>query len=398
LGVVSGLFVAVEVYRVVYPADALNAQWRLGSAATLTLNYPPELERQSPSGFFDLWRGQWWRVPLSAFHHADLLHLALNAPLLFWFGYLLEPRLGHVRFAVFSLLSATISMLPEFLWNNEAVGISGALCAMFGLLIVLRRYDTEVAGYFSDAAVAAGLLCLVGGVFATQLEIIHIANLAHFFGLGYGLLAGEVFYGRWRQPAWRLSLAAAHLALLPAFYFVTHPVWNGNYHWYQALIAEDPADRRAHFDAAMRLDPGLSEPWRELAIRQAREGDLLAAWQTALRGLSYNRSDKVGAQLCREIWGDLQDAADRHAALEQLEEIFGDEAEAWKERLHLAGPLAWNEPLPPAPEDELERFRLDQSIELPSTVDGLPEAPERAEDAPPVDPDDPQSAALGVAT
>jgi hypothetical protein len=54
--------------------------------------------------------------------------------------------------------------------------------------------------------------------------------------------------------------------------------------------------------------------------------------------------------------------------------------------------------LPPAPEDELERFRLDQSIELPSTVDGLPEAPERAEDAPPVDPDDPQSAALGVAT
>ena len=41
---------------------------------------------------------------------------------------------------------------------------------------------------------------------------------------------------------------------------------------------------------------------------------------------------------------------------------------------------------------------LDQSIELPSTVDGLPEAPERVEDAPPVDPDDPQSAALGVAT
>ena len=26
------------------------------------------------NGPFDLWDGQWWRIPISAFHHADIAH------------------------------------------------------------------------------------------------------------------------------------------------------------------------------------------------------------------------------------------------------------------------------------------------------------------------------------
>jgi hypothetical protein len=270
---------------------------------------------------------------------------------------------------------------------------------MLGLLIVLRRRDAEVAAYFTDSAVMAMVLFLVGCVVATYLDVIRIANLAHFTGLGYGLLVGEIFYGRWPERSWKWAFYAAHLALVPAFYFVMHPTWSAQYHWYQAMKADDAAVRREHFAAAMRIDPGLSAPWRELATRQASEGDLLAAWKTLLNGLSYNRSDKASVELSRTLWDELFTEPQKQEALQILEEVFGSEAGAWKERLQIGrGPLAWSDlPRVPGPGD-LERFRLDQPIELPATIDGMPEASRHDLVAPDVNPDDPQSAALGAAT
>lgn len=399
LGVMAGLFVAVQVYRLAYPEDARNAYWRLGAPAILEMSYPKELGIDSPNGLFDLWRGEIWRVVVAAFHHGSLLHLLMNGAALFTAGWLLEPRLGRLRFLIFVLVAAAVSMLPEFLMGSQAVGLSGALCALYGLLFVLRRVDDEVAAYLTDGVVLFTMAFLVGCVVATYLDIVRIANVAHFTGLGYGVIVGEIFYGRWRTRRFRWGFYAAHFGLLPALYFLVHPVWDGNYQWYQALRAEDPAQRRKYFEAANRLDPGLAQPWHMVASYQIEDGELQAAWRTILEGLSYNRSDKRGAAISREIWRRFQADGQRQQALNTLDDVFGQEAPAWKKRLRLVSPPLAFGGLPPATaSDNLERFRLDQSIELPATIDGSEEVRARNLNAPTVNPDDPESAALGAKT
>ncbi len=399
LCVMLGLFGAVQAYRLAYPDDAHNVYWRLGTPSVLEISYPSELEMDSPHGFFDLWRGEVWRVVVSAFHHGNLLHLLMNGASLALLGYLLEPRMGRIRFLAFTLVTASVSLLPEFLNGSQAVGISGALCAMLGMLMVMRRHDDEVAMYLTDTVVMISLTLLIGCAIATYAGVLHIANLAHFSGLGYGLLAGEIFYGRWSGRVWRWTFYAAHLCFIPAVYFLIHPTWDGNYHWYQAIRADDPAQRRKHYETAVQLDPGLTEPWHAMASHQIEDGNPHEAWRTILRGLSFNRSDKRGALISRRIWNGFRTAEGRQRALQSLEEVFGDEAEAWKERLRLVSPPLAFGGLPPWPKErDLERFRLDQSIELPTTIDGSDASGDRDLNAPSVNPDDPQSAAVGTAT
>ena len=44
--------------------------------------------------------GEWYRLVTNGFLHANLLHIGLNMYFLWFLGQLLEPTLGHVRFAV----------------------------------------------------------------------------------------------------------------------------------------------------------------------------------------------------------------------------------------------------------------------------------------------------------
>jgi len=397
LCIMIGLSMTAHAYQLAYPDDASNVFRHLGAASTLVFPYRESLGLGSPHGFFDLWEGELWRVVVSAFHHGDLLHLLMNGVTLAFFGYLLEPRMGRIRFLMFTLIAGTASLVPELLNGNEAVGISGALCAMLGLLIVMRRSDDEVAAYFSDGVVLASLAMLVGFVVLTRLEMMRIANLAHFAGLGYGLLAGEVFYGRWRTRVTKWAFYSGHLILIPAGYFVMHPIWDGHYYWYQAVMADNGSERREHFEAAVRLDPGLSEPWHAMASYLLSDGDPHAAWRAILDGLSYNRSDKRGAALSRELWKEFRSSEDRQKALQTLNEVFGEEAGAWKQRLRLAAPAIAEGRRAPPPE-LLDRFRLDQSIQLPATIDGSEESQIRSLDAPAIDPNHPESAAVGAAT
>ena len=87
--------------------------------------------------------GEWWRLVTGAFLHAPTnpLHILFNMYLLFVLGRMLEPVLGHARFAALygaSLLAGSFGAIvatPDTL----TLGASGAVFGLMGATFVMER-------------------------------------------------------------------------------------------------------------------------------------------------------------------------------------------------------------------------------------------------------------------
>jgi hypothetical protein len=274
-------------------------------------------------------------VLLTAFHHGGIWHLFFNSCAIWYCGGLLESRLGSLRFALLVLGSIAVSGLAES-YFEPYVGLSGLGYALFGMLMVLRRYDEEVAQSFDNQMVWTGMLWLFACVPLTYLHVLPVGNLAHFSGLIYGWVAGQVLYGDWRSKWLGSSFVAAHLLLVPGFYLAVHPFWNGGYHWRMADLAgergdEDEVMRQSRL--AVACDPRLTGPWYKMAVIQWRRGELLPAWETMLHGIFYNPAYQDGISLARTLWMQLHSEAERDEARQILRQVFLGEAPKWDDKL-----------------------------------------------------------------
>jgi membrane associated rhomboid family serine protease len=218
----AALYLAVSSYAYSSPEHGEEAKRVFGASSQLIVlepTRPSGVYEQIPHlvGPFDLWNGQWWRVPISGLHHGGLIHLVLNCVAIGFMGYLLEPRMRRSTYFLFFLTATTVSLLPEYLLEKSAVGLSGAAYGMFGLLLVLRRRDPRVAEVFHDGFVRAGLVWLFVCVFLTAAKILAIANFAHFVGCGYGLAAGRILFGETSASRrYQVAFYGAHLLIVPA--------------------------------------------------------------------------------------------------------------------------------------------------------------------------------------
>lgn len=280
-------------------------------------------------GPFDLWDGQWWRVPLSVIHHVNLLHLLLNASFVVMFGPLLEQRWGAWRYGLFLGSSAMVSMPWELLLGLYGMGYSGVCCAIFGALLALRPRDPELQVRLPDESVAWMLAGLVGMVLLTWADILQIGNLAHFTGLAYGWVAGIATGVRAR----RIAIAACHVLLIVPYWFLVHPVWLGRYQWYLADMAQRSQRSREididRMQRAVALDPRLARAWRILADDALRNGDVLLAWERLLRGLEHNPSDEAQWQAARKLWRRLVATSHQPDAMKMVQDRFGNAADRW---------------------------------------------------------------------
>ncbi|CAJ0964801.1 unnamed protein product [Ranitomeya imitator] len=116
----------------------------LGLNVYLFLNPVKHLHYVCISVYEGYHRGDWLRLLLSPFHHADDWHLYFNMVSLLWKGTKLEQRLGSVLFAliiaVFSQLIGLVYILLESILAESmsepsykmqcAVGFSGVLFAL----------------------------------------------------------------------------------------------------------------------------------------------------------------------------------------------------------------------------------------------------------------------------
>lgn len=143
--------------------------------------------------------GDWWRLITAAFLHYGPFHLLLNMVALWWFGSLLERRIGSGRFLLLYLVSGLAGSAGALILDPTVptVGASGAIFGILGAGLVLEQQRDYVFG-----GSAMGII-VINLVFTFSISNISIGG--HIGGLIGGALAtlglsrfgrGNVAYGR----------------------------------------------------------------------------------------------------------------------------------------------------------------------------------------------------------
>jgi membrane associated rhomboid family serine protease len=143
--------------------------------------------------------GDWWRLITSAFLHYGPFHLLLNMLALYWFGTLLERRIGSGRYLLLYLVSGLAGSAGALVLDptTPTVGASGAIFGILGAGLVLERQRDYVFG-----GSALGII-VINLVFTFSIANISIGG--HIGGLIGGAAAtlglsrfgrGNAAYGR----------------------------------------------------------------------------------------------------------------------------------------------------------------------------------------------------------
>lgn len=385
-------------------ALSVSASYSAGSVSGLTvkpgvLNVLLLTDFPDVNGMFSLWEGEWWRLTVSAFHHGNLVHLVMNV-LAFWmFADLLEPKLGKIRYLAFCVLAATFSILPETALNQSAVGISGMVFAQFGLILVVRRHDEEIGERMHPSLVPICFASLFICIPLTMFAGMPIANGAHLLGLVYGATVGWLCYDfRQRRRFGSYSgLVLIHSGLILGLLALMRPTWDGRYFAWRAITQTQSL---SDWQKAVELDPSLETGWRYLAEHYVATGDRHKAWVTVLNGARLNRSSTKLDELARFVWREFDSAIDRAVALDEIQQVFGDEHEAWIERFELpilpataTTDLAELE-LPDLP--PTSTVSLDALLDVPAEVSGITRPLPAIFPPGTVNPDHPESASVGT--
>jgi membrane associated rhomboid family serine protease len=188
---VTKALVAINV--AVYVAELATGGGVNGTGSTIYLHgvlFGPLVEQ-----------GDWWRLLTAAFLHYGPVHLILNMVGLYWFGSLLEQRIGSGRYLMLYLVSGLAGSAGALLWSNgfltPTVGASGAIFGILGAGLVLERQRDYVFG-----GSALGVIIIN---FVLTFSISSISKGGHIGGLVGGIICalgltrfgrGHAAYGR----------------------------------------------------------------------------------------------------------------------------------------------------------------------------------------------------------
>jgi membrane associated rhomboid family serine protease len=181
---VTKALVAINV--AVYVAELATGGGVNGTGSTIYLHgvlYGPLVEQ-----------GDWWRLLTAAFLHYGPVHLILNMVGLYWFGSLLEERIGSGRYVMLYLVSGLAGSAGALLWSNgfltPTVGASGAIFGILGAGLVLERQRDYVFG-----GSALGVIIIN---FVLTFSISSISKGGHIGGLVGGIICalGLTRFGR----------------------------------------------------------------------------------------------------------------------------------------------------------------------------------------------------------
>ncbi|HEY7633487.1 MAG TPA: rhomboid family intramembrane serine protease [Thermoleophilaceae bacterium] len=129
--------------------------------------------------------GDYWRLVTSGFLHFNLWHIAFNMYALYILGGMLEPAIGHMRFALIYFVAMLAGSFGALIVTPDSVtvGASGAVFGLFGAAIVeLRARGVDV--------MSTGLPFWLGINLLFSFTFNGISVGGHIGGLVGGTLAG----------------------------------------------------------------------------------------------------------------------------------------------------------------------------------------------------------------
>jgi membrane associated rhomboid family serine protease len=321
-------------------------------------------------GPLDVWNGDWWRIPITVFHHQDLLSLILCSGAVWYLGSRLERRWGSLAMAMFAGPAICLPTMVELAFGNAYLGMSGLACAILGALVVLRNYDESLAHDFSEDAGQIGMAMILAGWLATLSNFLSLPNAAHFAGFIYGALMAGITNGPLRKaPFLRVSAILIHLWLVPLLFLVCHPFWIGRFHWLQAVATQNTNRAERSLANAIQCDGSLIGAWLQWSHVYEQRGDQPEAWRRLIDGLARNPAAAPIVDSTRRMWRHM-DLQQRREAKLYLEQVFGRNANDWLAQIR-NGPTNFAEPaaeisVTEEPAPDLSQFSLDRKIELPS--------------------------------
>jgi membrane associated rhomboid family serine protease len=158
--------------------------------------------------------GEYWRLWTVTLLHGDLLHLLFNMYALWLAGPIVERWYGRVRFLAFYLACAAGGSVASFVFGGDApaVGASGAIFGLFGILLAAGRIHHPVDRQSRALVGQIGMLILINLAFGFASGG-SIDNAAHIGGLVTGLWLGALILptgvptlsSLWHRPSASLS-------------------------------------------------------------------------------------------------------------------------------------------------------------------------------------------------
>ncbi len=157
-----------------------------------------------------LQHGELWRLVMPIFLHGSIFHIGMNTWVLMDVGPQVEEVYGSARFlflyvatGIASFLVSTAWAILTFNFGGLAIGASGALMGLIGLMLAIttRRGGIMMQMLRRDLIrwiIYIGILGLVMG---------GIDNAAHAGGLAAGYLLGKVFADRQPANSWERNRA-----------------------------------------------------------------------------------------------------------------------------------------------------------------------------------------------
>ena len=152
----------------------------------------------SRAPLYDVMRGEVWRLITPIFIHLGWIHLLGNSMWLMLLGRMIEFERGSWWLLLYVLTIGLISNLAENAYSGPLFGgMSGVVYGLFGYVWLTGRLEPHTGLHLTREST---IIMVVWLFLCTTGRVGNIANMAHFVGLGVGLLLAGigVFFRRLR--------------------------------------------------------------------------------------------------------------------------------------------------------------------------------------------------------
>ena len=131
-----------------------------------------------------------WIILTYMFLHGGFYHILLNMYVLLMFGNLLEQRIGTKRFLLIYFLSGVIAAVLSSFFYERALGASGAIAGILGVLIIIMPELTILFFFVVPMPLwAFGIVYVLIESFGIFIPS-GVGHIAHLVGIACGLIYG----------------------------------------------------------------------------------------------------------------------------------------------------------------------------------------------------------------
>jgi GlpG protein len=140
--------------------------------------------------FYEISRGQWWRLFTPIFLHFGFVHLIFNLLWLKSLGDLVEMTESKSFYLGLIMIIALSSNIGQYLVTGPRFGgMSGVVYGMLGYVWLKKTFNPKAPLSLPKSDIAMMIIWFFACLFGL---IGQIANMAHALGLGLGMIIGQI--------------------------------------------------------------------------------------------------------------------------------------------------------------------------------------------------------------